>query len=278
MALGPSISSALTLLFRWINRSSYMSLISVSAAVNNMDVSVLCLLTVALSFGPQPSSQILPVEKPGTCPKTNMYGHRHYRHVWHCQNKCFQDFQCPGIQKCCRVGCQQICVDPEIVLPPKPGSCPNPHHHHHHHHHHRRHHGCFTKCSSDHDCMGDHKCCPSRCGQTCMKPDLPTPKPGTCPPAPPPPFGGFGICLRGCTSDDDCRGDHKCCSNGCGMVCMEPMRDTRPGTCPPPMPHLLPHFAPCRDQCTEDNQCPPFLKCCYSGCGMQCLKPLMWRG
>ncbi|XP_033097888.1 low-density lipoprotein receptor-related protein 4-like [Anneissia japonica] len=38
--------------------------------------------------------------------------------------------------------------------------------------------------------------------------DCPTPK-------------GFGICVDMCTSDYSCTGSLKCCSNGCGHVCME---------------------------------------------------------
>ncbi|XP_033097889.1 low-density lipoprotein receptor-related protein 4-like [Anneissia japonica] len=32
---------------------------------------------------------------------------------------------------------------------------------------------------------------------------------------------GFGICVNVCTSDYDCTGSLKCCSNGCGRSCME---------------------------------------------------------
>ncbi|XP_078658591.1 uncharacterized protein LOC144903978 [Branchiostoma floridae x Branchiostoma belcheri] len=32
--------------------------------------------------------------------------------------------------------------------------------------------------------------------------------------------GMFGICVEACSSDADCSGGQKCCSNGCGHVCM----------------------------------------------------------
>ncbi|KAK7878627.1 hypothetical protein WMY93_030463 [Mugilogobius chulae] len=134
-ALGPCISSALRLLFRWINRSSYMSLISVSAAVNNMDVSVLCLLTVALSFGLQPSSalSVIPEDKPGVCPMTDILVNPDDRF---CRDRCFRIFS---------VG---------VVSPPKPGSCPRPNHFV----------RCHRKCSSDDDCRAISNAAPAAVG------------------------------------------------------------------------------------------------------------------
>ena len=32
-----------------------------------------------------------------------------------------------------------------------------------------------------------------------------------------------GICLQNCTYDKECTGNQKCCSNGCGHVCVEPV-------------------------------------------------------
>uniref|UniRef100_A0A3B3Z976 WAP domain-containing protein n=1 Tax=Periophthalmus magnuspinnatus TaxID=409849 RepID=A0A3B3Z976_9GOBI len=43
--------------------------------------------------------------------------------------------------------------------------------------------------------------------------------------------------------------------------------EAKPGCCPAP----IPHFIRCRDECSSDSQCPKNLKCCYSGCGWQCL-------
>ncbi|CAC5424796.1 unnamed protein product [Mytilus coruscus] len=51
-------------------------------------------------------------------------------------------------------------------------------------------------------------------------------KPGNCPTS-----MGVGICLQNCSSDSHCTGDQKCCSNGCGHVCMDPVFDvTTPST------------------------------------------------
>ncbi len=45
---------------------------------------------------------------------------------------------------------------------------------------------------------------------------MPPPKPGTCPgPV------GPGTCVEECATDHDCVSDQKCCSNGCGHVCVD---------------------------------------------------------
>ena len=44
-------------------------------------------------------------------------------------------------------------------------------------------------------------------------------RPGTCPE---PRIGAdVGICIDECNADRDCRYGEKCCSNGCGRVCMK---------------------------------------------------------
>ncbi|KYO21566.1 porwaprin-b [Alligator mississippiensis] len=45
-------------------------------------------------------------------------------------------------------------------------------------------------------------------------------KPGLCPRIPP---GTMGICVEECSNDMDCSGVMKCCFNGCGHVCMNPV-------------------------------------------------------
>lgn len=45
-----------------------------------------------------------------------------------------------------------------------------------------------------------------------------TEKPGVCPNT----EGMIGICVEGCRDDSDCNSTQKCCSNGCGHVCMKP--------------------------------------------------------
>ncbi|CAH1795177.1 unnamed protein product [Owenia fusiformis] len=48
------------------------------------------------------------------------------------------------------------------------------------------------------------------------------PKPGKCPQV----NGNrdkFGICIHECNDDRDCAGCKKCCSNGCGNQCVDPL-------------------------------------------------------
>ncbi len=45
-------------------------------------------------------------------------------------------------------------------------------------------------------------------------------RPGRCPAVDP---DVFGICVEACASDIDCTETQKCCSNGCGHVCMDPI-------------------------------------------------------
>jgi len=46
-----------------------------------------------------------------------------------------------------------------------------------------------------------------------------TAKLGQCPAIKP---GTIGLCVEQCSSDEDCNGNLKCCSNGCGHTCQEP--------------------------------------------------------
>uniref|UniRef100_A0A8C5LHI3 WAP four-disulfide core domain protein 18-like n=1 Tax=Jaculus jaculus TaxID=51337 RepID=A0A8C5LHI3_JACJA len=45
-------------------------------------------------------------------------------------------------------------------------------------------------------------------------------KPGACPKVRP---GNVGICEERCSGDNSCPKKMKCCSNGCGHVCMQPV-------------------------------------------------------
>ena len=75
----------------------------------------------------------------------------------------------------------------------------------------------------------------------------PEPKPGKCPVIN---EGSFGTCDEGCTTDHDCEGNAKCCSNGCGSVC---------GKC------LVPRGGEGGSygyQCTTDRDCEGNTKCC----------------
>ena len=75
-----------------------------------------------------------------------------------------------------------------------------------------------------------------------------------------------GICSEECGSDDDCNSDQKCCSNGCGHTCMDPVS--------------IPYMAPPREcpeedegpvlcdgqECTTDS-CDNSQLCCENSCG-----------
>ena len=84
---------------------------------------------------------------------------------------------------------------------------------------------CADQCVSDADCAGSTRCCPGECGSSCTHPVLlPTPllpKPGACPAASHP-FGCPQEAANDCTTDADCSGRAKCCSNGCASVCTSP--------------------------------------------------------
>ncbi|ESO83756.1 hypothetical protein LOTGIDRAFT_132759, partial [Lottia gigantea] len=47
-----------------------------------------------------------------------------------------------------------------------------------------------------------------------------TDKPGICPTVE---NGTFGIAVEMCSNDFDCEGHEKCCSNGAGHVCQQPV-------------------------------------------------------
>uniref|UniRef100_A0A8C6UCQ9 WAP four-disulfide core domain 2 n=1 Tax=Neogobius melanostomus TaxID=47308 RepID=A0A8C6UCQ9_9GOBI len=85
-------------------------------------------------------------------------------------------------------------------------------------------------------------------------------KPGACPRR----TWGVGMCAEYCSSDSECKGALKCCSNGCGHECMEPYKVKR-GRCPPPQPTQM-----CAEYCHHDGQCPEEQKCCRTSCGHAC--------
>ncbi|XP_072304750.1 uncharacterized protein [Eucyclogobius newberryi] len=224
-----------------------------------MELSVLCLLTVALAFGPLHSAHGVPSEKPGVCPRLILpFTDRRL-----CQRPCTSDSDCPGILKCCFSACGRVCLKPERVVPePKPGSCPRP----------NRFGTCVNSCSSDSDCEKDLKCCSNGCGRVCMKPVRePVEKPGVCPGLILE-FEDLSVCPMQCTSDSDCEKDLKCCFGGCGRTCMKPVRvvpEPKPGSCPRPN-----HFGTCVNSCSSDSDCEKDLKCCSNGCGRVCMKPV----
>ncbi|XP_043542001.1 waprin-Phi1-like, partial [Chiloscyllium plagiosum] len=93
---------------------------------------------------------------------------------------------------------------------------------------------------------------------------VPTVKPGSCPAKP----TRVGLCAELCTGDSDCEGNKKCCSNGCGHVCVSP-RKGKPGSCPQKSVGVR----LCGEICAVDSDCPGNQKCCENGCGHSCITP-----
>ncbi|CAH1796541.1 unnamed protein product [Owenia fusiformis] len=106
---------------------------------------------------------------------------------------------------------------------------------------------CDVRCQSDSECRGSKMCCSNGCGYACMDPALQDPtdediepdfeilmepfdidateeevpvESASCPTLPP---GTIGTCEVRCQSDGECQGSKKCCSNGCGYVCTDPV-------------------------------------------------------
>ncbi|XP_038046743.1 multiple epidermal growth factor-like domains protein 6 [Patiria miniata] len=195
---------------------------------------------------------------------------------------------------------------------------------------------CSTDCQTDDDCSGENmKCCSNGCGQMCTRACspvmcrlgcrwgfatnsdgceicecLPSPavKPGQCPATPPETVGG--ICTTECSSDSDCAGELKCCSNNCGQVCVRACpsfkcrincpfgyltdeNGCQSCECKPPsgirdrprIPRVCPVIEGsvggiCSEECGEENPCPQGRMCCSNGCGHSCVEgclPVMCR-
>ncbi|XP_070554200.1 uncharacterized protein [Ptychodera flava] len=217
-----------------------------------------------------------------------------------CEEACSSDGDCPLWQKCCPSGCGHLCANPEKDKT-KPGVCPLP----------PADCTPLDRCSRDAECNAYLKCCHSSCGRVCVVPDgivvpttvsqlhpetssavaptikeLPTQrlspslettpatgreqdKPGSCPA-----IDGdtFGLCEEACYSDSECPGRQKCCSNGCGHVCENPVREiVKSGQCPIPDGDT---FGLCEEECSSDIECRGRQKCCFNGCGHVCDDPV----
>ncbi|KAL8179832.1 UNVERIFIED_CONTAM: hypothetical protein K2H54_073336 [Gekko kuhli] len=83
---------------------------------------------------------------------------------------------------------------------------------------------------------------------------------------------GPGICVERCRNDRDCGVRQKCCSNGCGRVCMKAIRgrpQTTRGRCPRPQ-----RPGSCARRCRNDRICGAGRKCCFNGCGRECMRAI----
>ncbi|XP_070549180.1 uncharacterized protein [Ptychodera flava] len=114
---------------------------------------------------------------------------------------------------------------------------------------------------------------------TTVKPTTPAPteppyiKPGTCPA---PGGSSVGICIEMCSGDADCTGNKKCCSNGCGHVCVSPEVEpiVKDGVCPAGSGSSRTSVVRCMQVCESDQDCPGRKKCCQIGCDVICVDPV----
>ncbi|XP_072940016.1 uncharacterized protein [Epargyreus clarus] len=93
-------------------------------------------------------------------------------------------------------------------------------------------------------------------------------RPGECPPVK---NGTAGTCAEYCSGDSSCPQPQKCCSNGCGHHCAQPIFPARRGSCPKLPPGTV---GTCIEACTGDSSCPQPQKCCTNGCGRVCTYPV----
>ncbi|XP_006821660.1 uncharacterized protein LOC100371432 [Saccoglossus kowalevskii] len=221
--------------------------------------------------------------KIGQCPVVNPFMSKSIT-----VDTCMSDTDCSGTTKCCSNGIAFTCMAPWTVE--KPGMCPQtnplttP-----------LRNMCVTECTNDMDCVNEWKCCSEGgCSMICRPPvtmtntktrnfeNMKEPmtrkvsmltgtyKSGECPNISP--YGwNSGVCVSHCTLDIDCPGDNKCCSNGCGAMCMPPKNPTKFGMCPFNQPRGV-----CKrviNTCTEDSDCIGNKKCCNNGCGLKCVVP-----
>ncbi|CAH1246674.1 KCP [Branchiostoma lanceolatum] len=77
-------------------------------------------------------------------------------------------------------------------------------------------------------------------------------------------------CETECAHDGECPGTHKCCSNGCASVCVSPITEERPGSCPA---ITFGDIGSCSTTCYSDSDCSGVSKCCFNGCGKTCVHP-----
>ncbi|XP_002734594.1 kielin/chordin-like protein [Saccoglossus kowalevskii] len=116
---------------------------------------------------------------------------------------CAGDVDCDGELKCCYDGCSSWCLQPIGVPPYK--DCNGPGGHHEHGETYPAGDGC-NECTCNN---GDEACTE----KTCLE------KLGQCPAV----GTDVGICAELCSTDASCDGAEKCCSNGCGHTCQEPI-------------------------------------------------------
>ncbi|XP_058288804.1 WAP four-disulfide core domain protein 3 isoform X2 [Hylobates moloch] len=122
-----------------------------------------------------------------------------------CLKRCITDETCPGVKKCCTLGCNKSCVVPISKQKLEfGGECPAdplP---------------CEELCDGDASCPQGHKCCSTSCGCTCLG-DIEGGWGGDCPKV------LVGLCIVGCVMDENCQAGEKRCKSGCGRFCVPPV-------------------------------------------------------
>ena len=130
------------------------------------------------------------------------------------------------------------------------------------------------RCPSNNKCSNSKICCMDNC-RAKLRMDTPAVtsttvsalKSGTCPTP-----QGFGACVELCENDLSCNGTQKCCSNGCGHWCQEPVNySSKPGVCPSSDGNSI---GLCVEECRNDQSCSGDKKCCSNGCGHSCQTPV----
>jgi len=211
-----------------------------------------------------------PAQKQGICPQADYIPPENCSDT---EDKCNDDTQCQGRDKCCATGCLQKCITPPVHT--KPRICPFldviPREY------------CNVtedQCADDFDCKGRDKCCTTGCIKECITP--PTlrrreEKPGECPLSDYIPPELCEVTEDECTTDNDCEGNGKCCATGCVQECVIPPREIegdrgKSDQCPKPSKKQ-----PCDrrgDMCDTDGDCGDGgQKCCFNGCQKDCVRP-----
>ncbi|XP_037081124.1 kielin/chordin-like protein [Pollicipes pollicipes] len=232
------------------------------------------------------------ITKPGTCPAIPPGPIKGA-----CKDECKYDSECPRSQRCCDNGCARVCLEPDLhkrcsdlnckegevcveyafvdalcVDPtPKPDLCPKIMNHS------APIGGCEDVCLHDAECDGAAKCCNNGCANRCLKPrkrgcDTFMCKVGyKCTEETP----GQPTCERIPCSQDGEVVDIDCnsctCIQGFLLCSQEVCPPTKPGFCP----RLVKGYkGSCVEDCSYDMNCPGDYKCCSTGCGDTCQKPI----
>ncbi|XP_067662159.1 uncharacterized protein [Haliotis asinina] len=270
--------------------------------------------------------------------KTGMCPPRNSTMAGTCWEACTSDASCPGAEKCCSNGCGHTCQQP-VYYHNSTGQCMNDaicgsgycsnnrcvcYQGYWGEYCRNSSHSVYDPCQNM-TCYNGGSCYPMGNSSSCMCPSgytgymcetwMPVVnKTGMCPPRN---STMMGTCAEACTSDASCPGAEKCCSNGCGHACQQPVYYHNPcqnmtcyngGSCYPmgnssscmcpsgytgymcqtwmPNQNNKTGMCPprnstmagaCWEACTSDASCPGAEKCCSNGCGHTCQQPVYYH-